>query len=134
MRKLAVLDQHGAGGIGAAEDAVLVVLEQAVLHHQVPRFITDPSAVAVPHRRAREGEAIDGGIVVDREYRLAVAGRDGGNHAHHAPHGLQRYLVSDDREVVGVGACIDVNHVPIQRSRDRGSDGCKLQACSDGQY
>ena len=112
--ELAGVDRNRPAVGGRRQDAVLVVVEPGAGDDQRPALVADAGPVAVWHGGAGELEVVERHVGVDGQDRLAV-GRLGHRLQLRQPaHALDRQVVPDSGEIVGVGAGIDQDGIPAR--------------------
>ncbi len=132
-----MIDGDGADGrrarIGAAEQAVLVVMEVVVVEGEIAGLVANARTIAVGHGGAGERHIVDGDVGVGREDRLAVGRRLGRHQIDHAADTLDGDVGGDGGEVVGVGAGLYQNRVAVMRCCNRRGQCIKLLPRAHGQ-
>ncbi len=127
------LDDDVALGVGAGEDAVLVVVEPAARDGEVGALLADARAVAVGHGRAAQLDPVDGRAVAgDHPDRLALGVLAVGPQVRPAAVPAQGEVVlGPGRDVAGVGARVDQHRVAVAGHRRGRAGGRQLAVGPD---
>ena len=126
MTELGVPDRDGRVRVGVDQDAVLIVLKQAIGDGEVSAALANASSIGVRHRCAGKCKSIDRDRGIVCQQCLAVGRGDCRDHRNHATLGNQVDAMENRREVVCVGPCLHCNRVARRRRRCRRADCAKL--------
>ncbi len=114
-------DHDVAAGVGAGEDAVLVVVEPAAGDGEPGALLADAGAVAVGHGGAAELDAVDDRVVAgNHPDGLALGALPGSLQVRSATCASEGEVVlAPGRNVADVRPCVDEDRVTVLRDRSR---------------
>src|SRR5689334_24809600 len=121
--KLAVVNRESAGWRWCAEQAILVIMEIAIVEGKIAAFIANSGSVAIGYLCTRELKVVDCDVAISDENRLAVRDQAGRYHRDHPAHPLQRDVLADRDIIVDVSASLHFDRVAVLRGGNCGSDG-----------